>query len=96
MAIIRDCSYLLPKLLNDKKSNKNKQTMDTIRALRILLNLEPNTVIDPNWWDHFMSDMTTLNALLEITGYNTYEDILVEYEGSTVEELIEDVIKTNN
>ena len=87
---------LIPVIPTLEQSNKNKQTMDTIRALRILLNIEPNTVIDPNWWDYFMNDMTTLNALLEITKRNDYEDVLCEYEGFTVEELIENIIETNN
>lgn len=67
--------------------------MDTIRSLRVLLNVEPDKIIDSDWWGHFMEDMTTLKALLEITGCSSYRAILDEYEGMTVDELIETTIR---
>lgn len=64
---------------------------DKERALQHLQSLDPTTVIDDGYWDCFMYDMTTLNALLVFTGMKSYGELHEKYEGFTIEELIEEI-----
>ncbi|WP_286755480.1 hypothetical protein [Roseivirga sp. UBA838] len=57
----------------------------------IIQDLDPKQVITTQWLANIaMNDYETLEALLELTGTIMPSDILVEHEGKTIGQLLED------
>ena len=77
--------------MNNTKLRPVLTTEEARQAARWLFeNVDLSTVIDPDWFEHFYTDSRPLMALMNLTGLNSYEDILNEYEGSMIVEMIED------
>jgi hypothetical protein len=69
-----------------------KRNEARIRLDQIDQGSKHKTVIDPDWFD-YIKNTKTLEALLVFTKLHTYSSILKEYEGLTIDELIETVSK---
>ena len=70
--------------------------MDTPKAIEVLKKVvtdSPNTVIDPDWEQYLAEDDPNgiLPALLKVSKMKNYEELLLKYEGYTVEELLSEV-----
>ena len=60
-------------------------------ALRRILEIDPDTVVDDVWWEYFIDDLDKLIALLVVFDCYDYKEFLDKHEGSTIEELINDL-----
>lgn len=61
------------------------------QAINHLLNIKPKTVIDENWFSDLI-DKDTLLSLFVTTNLNSYQEILDEYEGYTIDELLNEIL----
>lgn len=69
-----------------------KRAITKREALEIVLKIDPETVVDDNWWGYFMTDMRKLIALLILFNCSDYQEFLDLYEGEIIDDLIEDLI----
>lgn len=66
--------------------------MEKLKAIKILLNCSEDTVIDDNWWDYFMNDPKEYDAMILLSGLESYKKILDIYEGYLVREFLCEIL----
>lgn len=66
--------------------------MNKLEAIDILLGVDTTTVIDENWWDYFMDDPKEYNAMMLLSGLESYKKLLDVYEGYLVREFLCEVL----
>jgi hypothetical protein len=59
-----------------------------LEAIEVLLEYNSSTVIDDNWWDSFKGDPTCYDAMIVLSGMNSYKAILDKYEGFYIREFL--------
>lgn len=62
--------------------------MTKLEAIEVLLECDPSTVIDDNWWDCFKEDPKYYDAMITLTGMSSYKAILNKYEGFYIREFL--------
>ena len=66
--------------------------MNKLEAIEILLNVDSTTVIDEGWWDSFMEDPKEYDAMILLSGLESYKKILDIYEGYLIREFLCEVL----
>ena len=66
--------------------------MNKLEAIEILLDVDITTVIDENWWDCFMNDPKEYEAMMLLSGLESYKKILDKFEGYLVREFLCEVL----
>ena len=66
--------------------------MDKLKAIELLLECDPSSIIDDNWWDYFKTNPTYYNAMIVLSGFTSYQQILTQYEGYYIRDFILDML----